>query len=169
MGMGKYWCLWLTFQVKTLLSNLQERLGTRCLLAQPQTLFFIVPSFHGAVKTKSEKKARPESVLPAVGLEGNTEREGSVHCSIYGCGNRRAQGLQQQPGFFLEFVSARSLHPFWGVPGTEGSGSSVVCVCARVSEQLDNSQTSQSKHSQPQQSWNHFNWLQLFAVVVPAV
>lgn len=52
------------------------------LTAQPQTLFCTVASFHGAVKTKSEKKARPKSLLPAVGLEGNTEREESLYMAV---------------------------------------------------------------------------------------
>lgn len=98
------------------------------LTAQPQTLFCTVASFHGAVKTKSEKKARPKSLLPAVGLEGNTEREESLHCSVHGCGTRRARGWALQPGFSLEFMSARSLQLCWGLPGTEGS-ESAWCVC----------------------------------------
>lgn len=133
MGMGKYRCLQLTFQVKMLLSILQERLTTEASCSQPNSiapnLVFHCSQFPWRCENKVREKSQAKSLLPAVGLEGNTEREESVHCSLYGCGNRRAQGLAQQPGFFLGFMSARSLHLLWGLPGRERSESSVVCVC----------------------------------------
>lgn len=129
------------------------------LTAQPQTLFCTVASFHGAVKTKSEKKARPKSLLPAVGLEGNTEREESLYMAVE-TGELRA--------WHSSLVSLWNwcLQGHCISPEAEGSESAVlcVCVCVRGSEQLDREFSDQA---QPQHSWNHFNCLQQFAVVVP--
>lgn len=120
------------------------------LTAQPQTLFFTVPSFHGAVKTKSEKKARPKSLLPAVGLEGNTEGEESVQGSIYGCG---AGELRAWHSSLVSLWTSSLLRSPWD----RGVRASLGCVSGPLSSWTGSSQSSQSKQSQPQQSWNHFN------------
>lgn len=153
-----------------LLSILQERLTTEVSCFQPNSiapnLVLHCSQFPWSCENKVREKSQAKSLLPVVGLEGNTECEESMHCSIYGCGNGRAQGLAQQPAFLLGFMSARSLHLVWGLPGREISESSVGCVCQDSDREF-------SDHSiqtvTTTQSWSHFNWLQQFAVVVPAV
>lgn len=134
-----------------LLSILQERLTTEVSCFQPNSiapnLVFHCSQFPWSCENKVREKSQAKSLLPVVGLEGNTECEESVHCSIYGCGNGRAQGLAQQPAFLLGFMSARPLHLMWGLPGREISESSVGCVCVRTL--TGNSQTIPSKQSQP--------------------